>query len=118
MKKVFFSYLDVHKNNTSEILQKVAKEAAKQENEILTSQLNEFISRGLLVVEVTQPMLVTSFEVNENNPGYEVRIERGVRLVLKDQEYIEKLERENTELKNKLNEVKKLLVQLNETELK
>jgi hypothetical protein len=112
MNKVFFHHHEVMINSANEVIAKTAREAAKYEHRLLMEQLNDLISRGLLVVEVAQPMLVTTIEVNEHQPGFEVRMESSVRLVLKDKEYIQQLEQENKKLKEKLENVKKFIDQI------
>ena len=66
-------------------------------------QLNDLISRRLLVVVMGQPTLVRY----ENSDRVELR--QTCQLVLKDKEYIEKLEKENTELKEKLDKITEAL---------
>lgn len=74
--------------STAEELSKKVAEA--QEKEIL-SQLNEFVSRGIIVVETMGPTLTQ--EPFSANP-YEVKVRTAVRLKIKDQEYIEEIEKE------------------------
>lgn len=68
------------------LINEVLKEVAQKEQEIILDQLGELISRGLLVVEREQPVLVQS----SDSARPEIRM--AIRLKLKDQEYIEKLE--------------------------
>jgi hypothetical protein len=81
------------------VLDLVKEFTKKSEIEIL-NQLNEFCSRGLLIVEQTAPVLVQA----ENS--HQIELRSSIRLKLKDQEYIEKLEKENTELKGLINNIK------------
>jgi len=67
-------------------------EVAKKTEETILEQLNEFISRGLIVVEVGNWSLV-----HDQNSD-KVTMNRQVKLVLKDKEYIEKLENQVKEL--------------------
>ncbi len=60
----------------------------------ILAQLNDFISRGVLVVESTLPVLVRE----EHSEKITVKV--GVTLKLKDREYIESLERQLTELRD------------------
>lgn len=62
----------------------------------ILSQLNELISRNLLEIRMTQPTLVREADSTS------VKIAQQVQLVLKDQEYIEELERKNIELQSKI----------------
>lgn len=69
-------------NMATEIVDKVAK-ATEQS---ILQQLNDFVSRGLIEVQQTVPQFVRSFDSDV------VEIRQSVTLVLKDKEYIEKLE--------------------------
>jgi hypothetical protein len=73
----------------------IAELAAKQTDEELLSQLNEHISRGLIVVERTNTIMVQD-PLDKNK----IELRMGIRLKLMEQEYIEKLE-------NKLKAIKK-----------
>jgi hypothetical protein len=73
---------------TEKILNEVAKAT---ENEML-SQLNELVSRGLIVWE-QGPQVLTRDKLTDN-----LSISFSGRLVLKDQEYIETLEKKVSEL--------------------
>jgi hypothetical protein len=64
----------------------IAEKAAKQTESMILQQLNDFISRGLIAVQQTVPQFVRSFDSDV------VEIRQSVTLVLKDKEYIEKLE--------------------------
>lgn len=75
----------------------------RQKEEIIMKEFNELVSKGLLVVEQTEMKLFQHPMKNE------IKMEQGVRLVLKDQEYIEKLEEENKELKEKLEKINEAL---------
>ena len=72
------------------------EEFTKRKESLILEELNDLISRGLLVVEETRPVMTRSPIADK------IEITQGVRLVLKDQEYISKLEAENKELKEKL----------------
>ena len=66
----------------------VAAYVAKETESLILAQLNEHISRGLIVVEQTQPQFIS----HADNPN-KVEIRTSVRLKLKEQEYVEKLEK-------------------------
>lgn len=85
------------------ILNDVIPEIERQKEALLLEQLNELVKRDLLVIEQTQPVLVR----DSASDGLVFR--QSVRLVLKDQEYIQKLEKENKELKEYKEKVKGLL---------
>jgi hypothetical protein len=78
--------------------QQLAHEVAKQTESLILEQLNDFISRGLICVEQVGPTFVQV--VNPLNSRNTVSIQQSVRLVLKDKEYVEKLEKENKELRD------------------
>jgi hypothetical protein len=71
----------------------LAKRAAESRQTAIVEQLNEFISRGLLVIEVKGSSLCKL----PHSGTIEYR--ETVKLVLKDQEYIETLEAEIAQLK-------------------
>lgn len=110
-------------NTTHKILDKVAREASKQKESVLLEQLGDLVKKRLLVIEETEPMLVKT-SISEDSQDFKFEMVQSFRLVLKDQEYVEQLEdkiqglEQQVELLHKkLNNVKKLLVELNETEL-
>lgn len=65
--------------------------AAAHEN-ALREQLSDLVSRGLLVVEIGPQVLVQECDGK-------VTVRQSINLQLKDREYIEKLERENKEMR-------------------
>lgn len=71
----------------------VAENVTRATETAISEQLNEFISRGLITLEFTQPILVRS------EMSSKIEIRQQCRLLLKDQEYILKLEEENKALK-------------------
>jgi len=84
----------------TKVFSDVAMDIAKQQEELILESLGELITRGLLVVEKTQPVLVGRWERDRDK--YTVELRQNIKLVLKDQEYIEKLEKENKELNARL----------------
>lgn len=90
------------------IVKDVIQQLNKNVDSQILNQLNEFISRGLIVVEKTEPVLTVDenpYFPMDGHPQYIVNVQQGVRLKLKDQEYIEKLEKENQELRDKIGEL-------------
>jgi|LakMenE01Jun11ns_1017448.scaffolds.fasta_scaffold9353858_1 hypothetical protein len=83
--------------------EKLAKAVTKAREESILSQLNDFISRELIEVRI----MGTQFVRIPDSTAIEYR--EVVKLVLKDREYIEKIEKENAELKSYVEEIKKLL---------
>lgn len=79
----------------------VTKDLIAQKENILLEQLNDLISRGLLVIEETQPTLVRDYLTDK------IILQQSVKLTLKDKEYILKLEEENKQLKEKLESIEK-----------
>lgn len=73
----------------------LATKVAKQTEAAIVEQLQELVSRGLLELQVTQP----TFTMNDDG---KLHYSQQCRLLLKDQEYIEKLEAENEKLKTKI----------------
>lgn len=84
-------------------LQKIVEKVSKAREETIMDQLNDFISRGLIEVQIIGSQFVRSADSNN------VVFTESVRLVLKDKEYIEKLEKENAELKEYKKEILRLL---------
>lgn len=90
-------------SNIDEIVTKCVTDLAAQKETVLMEQLNDLISRNLLVVEETRGTLV-------HDPlTQQVRLVQAVRLTLKDKEYIEQLETENKDLKARLEKIKAAL---------
>jgi hypothetical protein len=83
--------------------EKLTRAVTKAREESILSQLNDFISRELIEVRI----MGTQFVRIPDSAAIEYR--EVVELVLKDKEYIEKLEKENAELKSYVEEIKKLL---------
>lgn len=61
------------------------KSIGVQNERLILEQLEDLVKRDLLVIEQTEPVLTTTMEG-------EFRIDQKVRIFLKDQQYIEKLE--------------------------
>lgn len=70
------------------------KDIAKQQESIILAQLNDFVSRGLILIE-QGPMQIVQDEYSDK-----LVLKSSVRLILKDKEYIEKLEKINIDLKD------------------
>jgi hypothetical protein len=81
-----------HGNAAAAVVSEVGSEIARQTEQTLMHQLNEFISCGLIEIESSQPLFVR--EQDSDN----VTIRTAVKLKLKDQDYIESLERQIKEL--------------------
>jgi hypothetical protein len=92
--------------NHNEFISQQINELLKQQEMILIDQLNELISRDLLVVESHQPVLTRSEDSGQ------VQLRQTVKLKLKDQEYIEKLEKENKTLKERINAIENAINKL------
>lgn len=87
-------------NYVTESLSEIMQDINKQNEALILESLGDLITKGLLVVEQTQPVLVGNHSINEDK--YIVRLEQKIRLVLKDKEYIQKLEEENKKLREKI----------------
>lgn len=80
---------------------RVLRNLNKQNQKILMDQLNELTSRGLLVIESTQPTLYVE--------DGEMKLGQSVKLVLKDQEYIKTLEDKVEKLEERLKSIKEAI---------
>jgi hypothetical protein len=85
-------------NTTTKVLHEISEKTAKATESLVLNQLNDFVSRGLIVIE-KGPMTMMQ------TPFGTVEFKQSVNLVLKDREYIEKLE---NELSNALDIIHKL----------
>jgi hypothetical protein len=99
--KYTFNHGDMLQNSMNEIVTKAVINLAEQKEKYILQQLSELVSRGLIVIEETQPILVRGVQLVDQTT-IELRMEQSVRLVPKEFEYIKKLEKENEELKAKL----------------
>ena len=93
------------KSLQTEHIQDLAQKIAKVREETIMHQLNDFISRNLISIEVIGGTFVRMEDSNN------IEYRESLRLVLKDKEYIEKLEKENAELRAYKQEIKKLIGQ-------
>lgn len=89
---------------TDSLVNKVTKDLLKQKENLLMEQLNDFVSRGLIVIEETAPSFIKEDDLLDPS-SYKITLRQTVRLVLKDKEYIEKLEAENKELKESVKQL-------------
>jgi hypothetical protein len=104
-----FHYPSYNMNNTTEIINAIVENTVKATEETILAQLNEFISRGLIVLEKTTPIFVYQ---SSECPALEIR--QSVKLLLKDQKYIEQLEDKVQGLEQQLEKYKKLVDNLKE----
>jgi len=79
--------------NSTDLVRHLMEKVSEDTDKKLMQQLNWLVSRGLLVAELGPMMIVQ--EAHSLN----IRVEQTVELVLKDKEYIEKLEDEIKELR-------------------
>ena len=105
--KFFIDHGTLVSSTMSEVIQNTTNQLAKKREECIVSQLNDFISRGLINVRTTGPTIIQS----QDQSGIEIREQ--VILELKDKEYIEQLEKENSELKQIVDTFKKALKETN-----
>lgn len=101
-----YTFSNSIKSLNNEIL-KAYTDLAQQKEANILNQLTELISRGLIVIEQTQPVLTIAQELDEAK--HTIKISQSVRLVPKDFEYIKKLEEENNQLKEQLKIIKNAL---------
>jgi len=78
----------------------LSRKVAKNTEISIMSQLNDFISRGLIEVRTGQAILVQSTD------RAEIDYRQTVELVLKDKEYIEQLEEENKKLRELIGQIR------------
>jgi hypothetical protein len=90
-------------NDLNSVASDLCRETAKQTEDIILDQLNEFISRGLIVVEKGPMTLIHDSYLDK------ITINQSVSLKLKDQEYIEKLEGQIKDLEERLNTIMEAL---------
>ena len=101
MKSVFsISPRDMMSETASELIFKTANGLAKQREQLLNNQLNDFISRGLITIKTEGPIFVQSSDQNT------IEIRETVTLELLDKEYIQKLENELIELRELVTKMK------------
>jgi len=84
----------------------IAKRISRQRDDQLLKQLNWLVSRGLLVIERYDNFNLTTFP--DPNGGYKILYSEDFQLVVKDKEYIERLEKEL----EKLRKIEKVLGEL------
>jgi hypothetical protein len=82
----------------------VIQEISKQKDAILMTSLKELVDKGLLVVEQTEGVLVTS----PADP-YKFEFRQSVRLVLRDKEYIKELESKVKHLEEKIGTLQSIM---------
>jgi len=90
-------------NTIDSLTQKICYDLARQQEAILQEQLGDLVSRGLLVVESTEPVLIREPYSDK------IKIAQSIKLTLKDKEYILKLEEENKILKEQLETIKNVI---------
>jgi DNA-binding HxlR family transcriptional regulator len=91
-------------NNLSDIAKQLSRDAAKATETTILEQLNDFVSRGLIELKMGPQVITQDMYSNKLNIG------QTVSLVLKDKEYIEKLETENKQLKELIKKMKEVVV--------
>lgn len=88
-------------------LEDITEQVNRETERSLQSQLNELLSRGLLEIRKQQPTLILE-------PGHKVSVRHSVELVLKNQEYVEALEKERDELKAEVAHHRKVFAECHE----
>lgn len=92
-------------NSMTKITESLVKQISEHAEQTILDQLNEFISRGLIVAEIEQPVIVQSYLAPDQD-AIKINVARKVVLKLKDQEYIERLEDKIQGLEQQLNQIK------------
>ncbi len=85
------------------LVESVSREVSKHTEATLLAQLNDFISSGLIVIEYGPERFYSS------DNGLSVSYSRSVNLRLKDREYVERLERENSAFREQLASLIKII---------
>lgn len=93
-------YDDKYLINMNSYTNALVRDMMQQKENLILEQLNDLISRKLLIIENGSFSLVR--ESNSNKITYK----QTIKLTLKDKEYIEQLEKENKELKEIINKLK------------
>ncbi len=93
--------------STMETASQLAHQVEEQVQEKIIQQLNWFIQRGLIEIKRGEAIFTT--EADPTNGKYFVRYSSTAELVLKDKEYIEKLEAENRGMKLVIEKLKSVL---------
>lgn len=91
--------------NNYDIIDSITRELYRQKDNLILEQLGDLVSKGLLICE-EGPM---SIYQDMSKPGHHYNLAQEVRFVLKDKEYITKLETENKELRETIERIKKVL---------
>ena len=89
------------------VVNDVIKDVMEQSQKIILEQLGDLVKRGLLVVHSDGPVLAQ--EMDPYSPSHKFKLMGAVRLELKDQGYIQKLELENKEMRELLEKMQALV---------
>jgi len=89
-------------NEHDQFMRKLIDDLYKQQEELLLTSIKDLVTSGLLIIEKTPLQIFQS----PDSDGYKLEFKEGIRLVVKDKDYIKKLETENKELKEKLDKIK------------
>lgn len=98
---------DVVNMQNSSVMKDIHSRVAHHTEQLMLEQLNDFVSRGLIVSE-SGPM---SF-INKQDGSVEIR--QTVKLVLKDKEYIERLEHRVKHLEERIEMIKSAMTYAND----
>ncbi len=90
----------IGKYNVNSFVNEMTRDLTRQKESILAEQLGDLVKRGILVCEESQPAIVYDHTKDK------YLLQQTVKLTVREKEYIEKLERENAELKQKLDAIK------------
>lgn len=101
--KHLISYGNLNENSMSKQFLEVYKSMSDQKEVVLLQQLAELVNRGLIEIESTQPILVQTQD--QHSAAVKFEIHQKVKLVPKNFEYIQSLEKENAELKLKIEKI-------------
>lgn len=91
-------------SDTYQSISEIAMDIAKQKENLILESLGDLVTKGLLIIEQTEPVVVGQWNYEQGK--YIVSLKQKINLALKDKEYIQKLEKENQELRNQINTIK------------
>jgi len=82
--------------DTQSIVRNVLLDAARMKDNLILAQLNDLIQTGVLLIETTEPVLVT--EPYENK----VSLRQAIRLTFKGADVLAALQKENEDLRRRI----------------
>jgi hypothetical protein len=94
---------------TPELTSELINEVLRQQESILLEQLGDLVTHGLLVCQSGPPQIIRESDPYGGGGVYKFKLVQSVKFVLRDAEYIAKLEAENKEMKDIIQRLRGLL---------